>query len=62
MLKNKLNELTETVAKEQEKSKHLEEDKQRLLKEVASNKEQLNEYKQETQRVGVYIYFIRIKL
>jgi hypothetical protein len=44
--------LTAKLAKEQDSSKNLDEDKQRLLKEVADYQHQLSEHKNEIKRVS----------
>ncbi len=46
------------LSKEQENIRYLDDDKQRLLKEVANYQQQLNEYKSETQRVIIFFVFL----
>ncbi len=46
------------LSKEQENIRYLDDDKQRLLKEVANYQQQLNEYKSETLRVIIFFVFL----
>jgi hypothetical protein len=50
--------LSAKLSKEQENIRYLDDDKQRLLKEVANYQQQLNEYKSETLRVIIFFVFL----